>query len=239
MIPIKSNSIYPEYTLEIPSSGKTLTYRPFIEKERKILLIAAESDAKDEILQAIKNILIACCDNIDVNSLTIFDVEYIFLQLRAKSIGETSNLNFRCDNVVEGKSCNNIMKIEVDLSKIKVENISKENKIKFTDYFGLKMKYPTIDIIKSKYSEKERDYFYYIASKCIEFIYENENIYYMKDYSEEDQIEFIQSLTFNQIEKIEQYVENLPSLKKVIKKRCDKCQYEHEITLEGYQSFFI
>jgi T4 bacteriophage base plate protein len=238
MIPIKTQ--YPNYFLEIPSTKKQISFRPFIEKERKVLLMAAESESKEVIFDSIKNILTACCPEIDINALTIFDVEYIFLQLRSKSIGEMSGLNFRCDNILPNtKPCGHIMKIDIDLSQIKVENLIKDFKLKFTDNFGLKMKYPSINSIKSKYDDKTREYFYNVAANCIEFIYEGDNIYYMKDYSIEDQIEFIQSLTFSNIEKLEYFIDNLPSLKKKINHKCEKCGFDHEITLEGYQSFFI
>src|SRR5271167_3119089 len=142
MIPIHNDM--PTYTLTLPSTGKTIEYRPFVEKERKLLLMALETNDKIDILKAIKAIIHACCFNTKVESLALFDIEYIFLHLRAKSIGEIMKLNFKCNHIsLEHPNsgnipCNNIMHPEVDLTTVIVEGLTHDLKIKFNELFGVK-----------------------------------------------------------------------------------------------------
>ena len=237
MLPI--NMQLPTYELTLPSNGKKISYRPFVEYERKLLLMAVETKEKKEYLIAIKKIIESCCENVNPENLAIFDLEYIFIHLRAKSIGEIVKLNFRCDNVVEGKSCGKIMNPEVDLTKVEVEGVRKDLKIKLTPTFGVKMKYPSIEAINISYDITSRNYLYEIILNSIDFIWENENIYYTKDYDKSDILDFIMKLTHDQFTKLEEFIGEMPILRKVLIHKCPKCSFEHTITLEGYQSFFI
>lgn len=238
MIPI-TNAIT-TYTLKLPSTGKVIEYRPFIEKERKQMLMAIESHNKNDTLAAIKNIAKSCCLNgIDLNTITLFDIEYIFIHLRAKSIGEIVKLNFQCNNVVDNKSCNNIMHPEVDITTTVVEGLKEDLKIKFTPKFGVKMKYPTLAVFDNISDVEESDYTYKLIASCIDYIWDGENIYYTKDYPFEDALDFIMKLTHNQYIKLEEFFLDIPTVKKTFNHICPKCKYEHTSTIEGYQSFFI
>lgn len=229
----------PTYTLILPSNNKKITYRPFIEKERKILLMALETKDKNEYLEAIKKIIITCCDSLNPDILPLFDIEYIFLQLRAKSIGEIIKLNFRCDNIINGQHCGKIMHPEIDITNIQVEGMMSNTKITLTPTIGVKMQYPSLNAVNSEYETTSREYFYDVLSKSIEFIWEGNNIYYSKDYPPEDILDFLTKLTPEQFKKLEDFISQIPILRKEFTHNCEKCKFEHHITLEGYQSFFI
>lgn len=237
MIPIKT--MYSTYKLKLPSTGKEINYRPFIEKERKLLLLATEANDEKETLNAIKSIISTCCENVNPETIPLFDIEYIFLQLRAKSIGEIIKLNFKCHNEVENKICGNVMKHEVDLNTVKVVGLKSDLKIKFDANIGLKMKYPCLSAIDNNIDKNSREYVYNILANSIEFIWEGENIYYIKDYSNEDTMEFIMNLTPKQFGMLEEFIEELPYVNHEFDHNCEKCGFLHKITLEGYQSFFI
>ena len=153
----------PTYELKLPLSGKKIKYRPFLVKEQKILLMAMESGEQEDSLNAIKQIVSNCIieENFDINELSSFDIEYFFIQLRMKSIGEKINLSFRCKNIIEeNKECDHLMEFEYDLSKAVIEKDPNHNKtIFFTKDMGVVMKYPSFDV-SEKSLKNNKNYSY-------------------------------------------------------------------------------
>jgi hypothetical protein len=236
----------PIFTLNLPLSKKTVRYRPFLVKEEKLLLMAMESNEESSVITAIKQIVTNCSlDEIDVEQMPVTDVEYFFLNLRARSVGEIIDLQYKCNNKVknekdEENDCNNIVKFKVNILEI-VPEISKEhtNKIVLTDKLGLVMRYPSLSFIENIEADNEIDKIMKIILKCVDSIYDAETIYYTKDITESELVDFIDSLTKEQFAKIQVFFETMPKLKKMINFKCDKCGYEDEITVEGIQSFFV
>ena len=240
----------PEYSLKLPSNDKEIKYRPFLVKEEKLLLIAMESEKEDQIMDAIKNVMKNCIyGNVDIDALPLFDIEYIFLWLRAKSKGETIELNYSCPKC-KGK-------IPVSFSIEDIE-INKEdghtNKIDFTDDLGVVLKYPNM-ILQQKLSKlpddlTEIELIFKTILSCIDYIYDKENTYSSKDHTEKEMQEFLESLTDESFQKLSKFYESMPKLKHEVKLECknrvkeegkkkDKvCGYTEDIVLEGLTSFF-
>lgn len=225
---------YPQHELTLPISNKHIVFRPYLVKEEKVLLMALESNNRETYLRAIKQIMEGCIlGEIKVDDLPLLDIEYFFLRLRAVSVGEVVTKKYKCENIVDNKSCNNIFDIKVNLNDIKVENVktAKEMTLKLGGNLAVKMKYPKFN---SNFSAEES-----IAAECLEVIFEGENAYYTKDFAAEDIVEFFESLTKPQFSIIEKFFESLPNLKTEVKHKCKKCGYDHEFTFEGYESFFV
>jgi hypothetical protein len=235
----------PIYETQLISNGQTVRYRPFLVKEQKLFLMAAESDDPKDTINAIKQVLRNCVlDDIDIENMATFDIEYLFLQLRARSIGEVVNLRFNCNNTVtekgEEQKCGNLVKIDVnvlDVNPIKSENHT--NKIQITEKIGVVLKYPTFGSIDfAGLDTQDMQQILNVIVSCIDFIYDDEQVYYAKDTKKEELVEFIENMKQTDLEKISSFFTSLPKLKKEIHFHCDKCNYEEEITLEGVQSFF-
>jgi len=235
----------PTYTIDLPLSKQKIRYRSFLVKEEKILLMAMESNDEKEILNAIKQIVNNCClEDIDVDNLPVLDLEFLFLNLRARSVGEIADIQYKCNNTVkdendEDKVCNNIVKLEINLLEIQPEYDSKHtNKIELTKELGVVMKYPNFKIMETINDENDVEKIIKIITNCVDYIYDKENIYYKKDVSDEELQEFIESLDKKQFEKIQEFFETIPKIKKNVNFKCNKCSYSENITIEGIQNFF-
>ena len=233
----------PTYEIELPVSKTKIKYRPFLVKEQRNLLMAIESLESTTIQQNIKDILYNCTltEGIDVDKLPIIDVEYYFINLRAKSVGEVVESRYRCNNQVEDKECGNIMEKDVDLTQIKVqmnENISAE--IQLTANISIKLKYPEFGIVKDslKY-DNINDVTFNMIAQSIEYIYDGEQFYYAAESSIEELIEFVEGLNQEQFNKVENFFNNLPKLKEILDIKCSKCGFDHKIEVEGLESFFV
>ena len=235
----------PKYQLKIPSSGKEVSYRPFLVKEEKILLIAMESDKEEEMTTAIKDIIHNCVyEDLDVKNMPMFDIEYIFLQLRAKSKGEIVDLSFEC-----GK-CKKPIAIQVDLSKIEITRTEGHDiKIPLSDDVGVIMKYPSMQlqsIIDQEGSDVEN--IFSTISFCIESIWDKETVYASKDHTREELNEFMESLPDASFKKIQNFFDTVPVLKHELELKCTSkngksknasiCGWKGTETLEGLGSFF-
>lgn len=229
---------HPTFSLTLPASKLQVEYRPFLEMERKILLMALESDIEKDVFNTVKQLIKSCClTDIDVEKMALIDIEYFFLQLRAKSVGEVLNLVFVCKNVVDKTSCEHELNISVNVNDIKVENLDPNDlKIELTPEIGVMMNYP--GLISSDKSLDDIEFLYDIAVSCIEYVYSGENSYFAKDYKKEDLYFFITNLTSLQFNKIQKFISNAPVLRKKMNHRCEKCGYIHNVTMEGLQSFF-
>lgn len=233
----------PTYELNLPVSKTKIKFRPFLVKEQKLLLLASETtdDAnfvRTNLAQVLKN----CCltKDIDIDELPSIDLEYFFLNLRARSVGESVELRYRCEKENDtGEVCGNKLVVNVDLLSINVDLNGYEDLIKLTDSIGIKMLAPKLEAIeKLANNDKsiiERTIDTIIES--IEYVYDKDNFYYPKEVSKQDIIDFLESLSIEQFKKIEDFYQKIPRLKQDYDIICSKCGYEHKITLEGLQSF--
>jgi DNA-directed RNA polymerase subunit M/transcription elongation factor TFIIS len=236
----------PVYELTVPSTGKKLKFRPFTVKEEKLLMMAYQSDdvkySIDTIMQVLNNCII---EDVDVSTFPTFDIEFLFLHLRARSVGEVVNLKYRCNNTVgkaengEEQKCNNL--VEIDLNVLEVEpyrSPDHTNKIELNDNLGIVMKYPKMSLIEKADQEDEYQTVLDTILECIDYIYDADNIYYAKDSSKEELAEFLDSLQGKDLEKIKHFFDTMPKMKKTVDFKCKKCGYHEEMELEGLQSFF-
>jgi len=232
----------PTYEIELPISKKKIKFRPFLVKEQRNLLMALESNETITVQQNIRDILNNCTltENVDIDKLPIIDIEYYFINLRAKSVGEVVETRYRCNNIVNDTECNNVMETNINLQNIKVlQDKSIDPEIKVTPKITIKLKYPEFGVVKDslKYDDINQVTFNMIASS-IEYIYDGEQFYYGHETSPEEMLQFVESLNAEQFKKIEEFFENLPKLKENVNITCGKCGYHHTIEVEGLESFF-
>ena len=230
----------PTYELEIPSSKKTIKYRPFLVKEEKVLIIAMESEDSKQIANAVKNVISACIltKGIKVEELSTFDIEYLFLNIRGKSVGEDVEVLITCpdDNLTQVPTLINLDEIKVQVS----DDHSRD--IKLDDNLILRMKYPSMDeFIKSNFTAGTEigvtETFDLIAS-CIEQVYSEEESWSAKDCTKKELLEFIEQLSSKQFKEIETFFDTMPKLSHTIKVKNPKTDVESEVVLEGLTSFF-
>ena len=232
----------PTYELELPVSKKKIKYRPFLIKEQRNLLMALESNDSNSTQSAIHDILVNCTltDGIDVDKLPIVDIEYYFINLRAKSVGEIVESKYKCNNVVEGKECGNIMEKNIDLTQIKVELPKESNpEIVLTPKITIKMQYPQFGVVKDslKFDDINKVTFNMIA-ESIEYIYDGDQFYYGHEAQPGEMLEFVESMNQEQFTKVEKFFDELPKLKETVNIKCSKCGFDHTIEVEGLESFF-
>jgi len=235
----------PKYSLKIPSSGKEISYRPFLVKEEKILLIAMESEKEEEMISAIKDIIQNCVyDDLDVSNMPMFDIEYIFLQLRSKSKGEVIDMSFECDK------CKKPIQMQIDLSTIEIIRTEGHDvKIPLSGDVGVIMKYPSMEIqsvLKKENTNVEN--IFTTISFCIESIWDKETVYSTKDHTKEELNQFLESLPDEAFTKIQNFFDTVPVLKHELELKCTSkngkgknasiCGWKETKTLEGLGSFF-
>lgn len=233
----------PTYEIELPLSKKKLKYRPFLVKEQKNLLMAMESGDADTIQHNIREILNVCTltEGVVLDELPIIDIEYYFINLRAKSVGEISETKYRCNNKVsETKECGNIMESRINLTEITPQSDEfVDPEIRISDNIVVKMRYPQFGLVKDSINlENITDVTFNMIASSIEYIYDGEQFYYAKETSKEELLEFVEGMNQQQFEKIEHFFNNIPKLKKKIDMTCAKCGYEHSLEVEGLESFF-
>ena len=228
----------PTYELEIPSTDEKIKYRPFLVKEEKILMMAMESKSDADITQAVKDIVSECTFNkVDISNMPMFDVEYIFLQIRSKSVGEVSKLKILCQD--DGKT---YADVELDLNEVKVQvGDDHTNKIELTEDMGLIMKYPTIDSFsETGIRDINPSNMLDVISTCILQIYEKkgEKTYDPKDQTKKELTEFIEQLNTKQFKDVQKFFETMPKLKHEITVKNPKTKKENKVTLTGLNDFF-
>jgi hypothetical protein len=231
----------PIYNLVIPSTKKSITYRPFLVKDQKTLLIAQQSDDQRIMIDSLKEVIKSCVtEPIEINKLAIFDIEYIFTQLRSKSVGETVDIVLSCD--VDHGEDNAKAKIQhtIDLSQLTVqEKEGHTNKIELFGTVGVVMKYPNIDDVKKlQGGEVTADDTFKLVASSIDYIYDAEAVYHSKDQTEQELMDFINNLTSEQFGKIQSFFDTMPKLTHTVDYNCPVCNKAHTILLEGMQSFF-
>ena len=228
----------PTYELEVPSTDEKIKYRPFLVKEEKILMIAMESKDNTQIVNAVKDIVSACTfDKVDISNMPMFDVEYIFLNIRAKSVGEVSKLRVLCPD--DKKTYTNV---EVDLTKVNVEiGEGHTNKIELTDDTGMIMTYPTIDsFTETGITSINAENMIELIGSCVLQIYENkgEKVYQGKDQTKKELTEFIESMNTAQFKKVQKFFDTMPKLKHTVKVKNPKTKKSSDVTLNGLNDFF-
>ena len=237
----------PIYETTLISNGMKIKFRPFLVKEQKLFLMASQSDDTKDMIDAIKQVIRNCVlDDIDVDTLPTFDLENLFIQLRARSVNEVVNLNYNCNNLVEGangekKACGNLVSFDINLLELEAEKNPKHtNKISITENVGIVLKYPTFNMMeKIDMENNDLSQVLDIIISCIDYIYDENNLYYAKDSTKEQLTEFIENLKQSDLEKVQDFFTTLPKLKKDLHFHCDKCGYDEDITVEGIQNFFV
>jgi len=232
----------PTYRIELPLSKIKIEFRPFYVKEQRNLLMAVESGDSETIQKNVRDILTNCTitPNVNIDSLPIVDVEYYFINLRARSVSEIVETRYRCNNEVDGKVCGNIMEKDINLTDIKVtqENpVSPE--IQLDDKISIKLKYPEFSIVQDSLNyETVNEVTFNMVAQSIEYIYDGEQFYYASEAQPGEMLAFVEGMNQEQFGKIEEFFNNLPKLKEVLEMDCSKCGYHHTIEAEGLESFF-
>jgi hypothetical protein len=221
----------PTYELILPSTGEKIKYRPFLVKEYKILLTGLESD-NEEIHRIVTELVDACTFNkINIASLANFDIEFLFLNIRAKSIGEIANLTLKCNN------CESDINFELDITKAVIEkNPEHSKKISITDKIILEMRYPKFEEMISIYQNFKSDNIVEMLCGCITTVYTEEQVY--DDYTKDELIEFVNSFSKQQFAKLEQFFLTMPKVVQHVEQTCPACTTKNELNLEGLQNFF-
>ena len=228
----------PIYELTVPSTDEKIKYRPFLIKEEKILLIAMESGANEDVIQAVKQIVSECTFNtLKLGDMPMFDVEYIFLQIRSKSVGEVSKLKILCRD--DGETYANV---EVDLTEIEVQvNDDHTNKIELTDEMGVIMRYPTIDSFSTAgISDITADNMLDVIVACIDKIYDKkgEEVYDSKDSSKKELMDFVEGMNTTQFQDVQAFLDSMPKLRHEITVVNPKTKVENKVALSGLNDFF-
>jgi hypothetical protein len=232
----------PTFEVTLPLSKKKITFRPFLVKEQKVLLMSKEADDKETIIRSMKQVLQNCTlSKIDIDSLPIVDIEFYFLNLRARSVGEVVDLQYKCENEVEGNVCGNKLDASFNLLEIQPKHIETyTDTIMVTDKIGIKFKHPDFSLLESiKENESYVDLVLDVIVNSIDYIFEGDTFYYSKETPKEEMIEFLDSLSQKQFDEIENHFKDLPVLEKNIEVVCSKCGFKHDIQLEGIDNFFV
>ena len=225
----------PTYRLTLPSTKKEIQYRPFLVKEQKLLMMAQESEDDNQVIDMVSQVVSACTfEKIDVNTSPMFDIEYIFLQIRGKSVGEKIDLNITCPD--DEKTS---VPVQVDINDISVlMNQEHNNEIDITNDIKIVFRYPLLKDVKGIPSNtKEVDLIFHLLNSCIESIKHGDETYNRVDISEKELTEFIDSLTGEQFERITDFFQTMPKLRHVIPVKNPKTEVVSEVVVEGLASF--
>lgn len=232
----------PTYNMVVPSSGVSVKFRPFLVKEEKALLIAQQSEDPKVMVDTLKNVINECVlEKIDASKLATFDLEYMFTQIRAKSVGETIDLIFPCDEDHGEENEKARVKISIDLTTIEVKrNPDHTNQIPLFGDVGVVMKYPSIDTIRKleNLESDDLDTIFEIIAASIDYIYQGDEVFHAKEQKRDDVMQFLNNLTTEQFSKLQQFFMTMPRLYKEVEYNCPVCGKHHRKLLEGMQSFF-
>jgi len=230
----------PTYELELPSTGKTIQYRPFLVKEEKLLVLALESEDTTQITTAIKAVIKACIKTrgIKVETLPTFDIEFLFLNIRGKSVGEVLDVNVICPDDEKTQ-----VSVQIDLDSIECRKTEGHtNKIKLDDTIMMEMKYPSLDqFIKSNFDMKEENQMeqsFDLIASCIDKLYSADDVWASEDCSKKEMSEFLEQLNSSQFKAIEKFFETMPKLSHTIKVTNPETKVKSDVTLEGLAAFF-
>jgi len=226
----------PMYTMMVPSTGKQVKYRPFLVKEQKVLMLAGESQDKKQMLNSMLDTIESCiADNINVKNLPTFDIDYLFTQIRGKSVGENATLAANCSK------CENEIKFTVNLNELNVPEIKRNTStIKLTSDINVMMRYPSYSLIMKNDIDDEMstEFTMNFMLSCIESIQTAEENIIMQDETQEEQIRFLESLNTEQFEKLADFIRDMPKVSVDVKLKCESCEHEESKKVEGMESFF-
>jgi|TARA_B100000035_G_scaffold209413_1_gene179113 hypothetical protein len=224
-----------KYELTLPSTGQKVEYRPFLVKEEKALMIAQQTGKESDMIRAVQNIVSACTfEAVNSKSMPLFDLEYVFLQLRSKSVGEVAKLKVKCPDDGETE-----VEVDVPLEDITcVKEVGHDTKIPLTDSIGIIMNYPTVDMMLNLDLKDETATTFEIIKSCVHQIYDADNVYVRNDMEEKDLDEFIDSMSHDQFEKLSEFFDTMPKVKYPVKVKNPKTGVESEVVLQGLSDFF-
>ena len=230
----------PTYELELPSTGETVQYRPFLVKEEKLLVIALESDDTKQITTAIKSVIKNCIltKGVKVEQLPTFDIEYLFLNIRGKSVGEDIEVNVICPDDEETE-----VKVNINLDDIQVQkNDDHTDKIKLDDSIMMQMKYPSLEqFIKNNFEMSDKnamDQSFELIATCIDKIFTEDEVWAAADCTKKEMTEFLEQMNSSQFKEIEKYFDTMPKLAHPTKVKNPNTKKDSEVVLEGLASFF-
>lgn len=224
----------PEFTAVIPSTKQKISFRPFLVKEEKILLMALEGNDKTEMIKAVINILDSCILTEVKTDLAIFDVEYLFLKIRGKSVGEIVELKIRH---TDDNECKHLTEVSINLDEVEIKGEIKSGKIMLDDNLGIKLRYPNItDAMQYAGQEENIDTVLSMIVDCTEYLYDQYNVY--SEFTKDELREWLGQLSQDQFVQISEFFKEVPRLSHDVSWKCDKCGKEDSITIEGLQNFF-
>jgi ribosomal protein L6P/L9E len=233
----------PTYEIEIPSNKEVIKVRPFTVKEEKLLLMAMESNDADEIVKTVKQVINNCIigGNFNIDKLPFFDVDFLFIFLRAKSIGESVEVNLTCNNTLEdGNTCGNVFPAMMDIAKCEIvrpEGVNED--IKLNEKQGVKMRYPNYAAMKRVELGNEIDEKTNTIVNAIDYIYDAKGMYSWKDYSKDELKEFVEGLTEENYNKMMAFVDNFPTFVVKMEATCNKCGFHHTVRYSDFYDFFM
>jgi len=230
----------PTYELELPSTGQTVRYRPFLVKEEKLLVIALESEDTKQITTAIKTVIKNCIEtkNIKVEALPTFDIEFLFLNIRGKSVGEEIEVNIICPD--DGETT---VPVKINVDDIQVQRNDEHTKqIKLDDSLMMEMKYPSLDqFIKNNFdlsNNNAMEQSFELVASCVDKIYNQDEVWSAADVTKKELMEFLDQMNSSQFKQIETFFETMPKLAHTVKVKNPTTEVESEVVLEGLSSFF-
>jgi len=230
----------PTYELELPSTGKPIQFRPFLVKEEKLLVLALESEDTKEITTAIKNVIKSCIQTrgIKVETLPTFDIEYLFLNIRGKSVGEEIEVNIICPD--DGET---YVPVKISIDEINIQRKDEHtNKIKLDDSLIMEMRYPSLEqFVKNNFDFNENnamDQSFELVASCIDKIYNEEEVWAAADCTKKEIIEFLEQMNSSQFKEIEKFFDTMPKLSHEVKVKNPNTEVESTVILEGLSSFF-
>lgn len=228
---------YPVYTLKLPSTGKEVKYRPFLVKDEKNLLLSQQSEEEQSMYETLKTVIDSCIiEGVKVQDMAVFDLEYVFTQLRCKSIGEQVELVFTCLNEECKKKGNHTFAINPEVKK----NADHTAKIDLFDNVGVMMKYPGTEQMKKieKLDFTNPDEIIEMIASCIDYVYDDDQVYHTKDQSKKEVLQFVENMPRSASDKIKKFFETMPRLSQTVEYECKHCGEKNEYNVEGIQNFF-
>jgi len=232
----------PTYNMVVPSTEASVRFRPMLVKEEKALLIAQQSEDPAVMIETLKGVIKSCVlDTIDVEKLATFDLEYMFMHIRGKSVGESIELSLTCDEDHGEQNNKAVVNYTINIEDIKVvKNSEHKNKVHLYGDVGVVMKYPSVQDLKKmqETDDDDLDRIFDIMAVAIDYIYDGNQIYHAKEQKHEELLAFLGNLTSDQFIKVQKFFETMPKLSYTAKYECPVCHKKNERILEGIQSFF-
>lgn len=232
---------YPIFDVYLKSLDKNIKFRPFLVKEEKLLLMAKEAEDIASLLNTVKQIINNCAlEELDIENLPLFDLEMIFIHLRLKSVGETVELVYKCENVVNNEECGGNMVFEIDLQQVKFEEPSGHStKIMITDSVGVCLKYPSISITNALAEQTDNlENILDLIYEHLDYVFDTQSKYDVDSFTREEFFEFLGSLSLDQVQGFKNFFETLPYIKAEKQVTCGKCNFTHNIVVRGIDDFF-